>query len=113
MDRIIQKRIEVALEKGVPKTEVREFAETDANFESLFSFNLSAHGHSIIAQLKTERIAPTPGPRGFAQNAKLIAEAPAMLNALRSLAGIEAWITDKKMKEHFQKVVYSITEKFN
>jgi len=39
-----------------------------------------------------------------AQNAELLA-------ALKSLAGIEPWIQDREMKEHFQKTVYTAIEK--
>jgi len=36
----------------------------------------------------------------------LYAAAPEMLEALKAIAGIEAWINDNEMKAHFQKTVY-------
>ena len=39
-------------------------------------------------------------------NAKLMAAAPKMLEALRSIQGIEAWIGDTKMRELFINRIY-------
>lgn len=44
-------------------------------------------------------------------NAKLIEAAPNMLNALTSITGIEAWITDPEMKKLFHDKVYSAIKK--
>jgi len=44
-------------------------------------------------------------------NAALIAAAPDLLKALKALAGLEAWIQDRELKEMFQKRVYSAIAK--
>lgn len=41
-------------------------------------------------------------------NASIMSAAPAMLEVLKSLCGIEAWITDPEMKRLFQEKVYSV-----
>jgi len=46
-----------------------------------------------------------------AANAALIAAAPDLLKALKALAGLEAWIQDRELKEMFQKIVYSAIAK--
>ncbi len=44
-------------------------------------------------------------------NSKLMSLAPEMFTALQSLCGIEAFISDTKMKELFQQTVYPVLEK--
>lgn len=44
-------------------------------------------------------------------DAKLIAAAPDMFEVLCKLRGIEAWITDREMKELFQKNIYPVIQK--
>jgi len=48
------------------------------------------------------------------QNAKFLGEKSmvelerdACLSALKALVGVEVWITDRKMKEYFQMIVYT------
>lgn len=51
------------------------------------------------------------GKKEAKANAKLMAAAPELLAALKSLAGIECWIGDTKMKQLFQSKVYPAIEK--
>ena len=39
--------------------------------------------------------------------AQLEAEKAELLKALKQLRGVEVWIQDREMKEHFQKTVYT------
>lgn len=56
--------------------------------------------------------ADLPGGFGEAEaNLRLAAAAPELLEALESLRGIEAWISDREMKEMFQRKVYPIIDK--
>ena len=42
--------------------------------------------------------------------AQLEAEKAELLKALKQLRGVEVWIQDREMKEHFQKTVYTAIE---
>ena len=47
------------------------------------------------------------GCSGLQYSMKLEAEKAELLKALKQLRGVEVWVQDREMKEHFQKTVYT------
>lgn len=84
--------------------------EWSTNFTAGFIFDKVSG--SRIAEFETETITDhIEDQQERRANAQLIAAAPKMLKALEDIQGIEAFITDTKMKELFQKKVYPAIQK--
>jgi hypothetical protein len=67
---------------------------------------LILHNHHSLAHVNGKQ-----GGEQVEANARLMAAAPAMLEALEALQGVEAWINDPEMKRLVSKTITQAIEK--